>query len=467
MLYLNLSGDMNFLLEEQTYFKDKHIGRSSATDSLWHSEDGNSLRNEAGEIHTGSILEHILLQNLIQFFNVGEHNNIRMEGADWNDAFDMARDKGESVAFTALYASNLKELSQLVKELGARKGIEQIHLVREIKLLMDSLTGRINYDSVEEKRKLLEQYYATCKHTVSGERVGVDIAAAAMDLAAKADWMMEHIRKQEWVRSKDGQEWFNGYYNNDGEKVDGDHPNGTRMTLTGQVFTVMGGTATEEQTVKVVKAVKNYLKDPKIGYRLNSNFGGLQLNIGRGFGFAFGHKENGAMFSHMSAMYSNALYKRGFVKDAYDVLHSIYSLCRDFETSRIYPGIPEYINQKGRGMYQYLTGSASWLLLTLLTEVYGIKGSLGDLSIEPKLMKEQFDAAGTAAVTTMFAGRRLNIILRNKELLEYGDYRILEIRINDREVSFHKEAAAALLRRSVLEGLDQGSTHEVEVLLGT
>jgi cellobiose phosphorylase len=142
-------------------------------------------------------------------------------------------------------------------------------------------------------------------------------------------------------------------------------------------------------------------------------------------------------------------------------------LCRDFETSRIYPGIPEYINQKGRGMYQYLTGSASWLLLTLLTEVYGIKGSLGDLSIEPKLMKEQFDAAGTAAVTTMFAGRRLNIILRNKELLEYGDYRILEIRINDREVSFHKEAAAALLRRSVLEGLDQGSTHEVEVLLGT
>ena len=33
---------------------------------------------------------------------------------------------------------------------------------------------------------------------------------------------------------------------------------------------------------------------------------------------------------------------------------------------------------RGRGAYAYLTGSASWLLLTLLTESFGVKGRLGD-----------------------------------------------------------------------------------------
>ncbi|MNC59801.1 hypothetical protein D3C75_1096340 [compost metagenome] len=74
------------------------------------------------------------------------------------------------------------------------------------------------------------------------------------------------------------------------------------------------------------------------------------------------------MFSHMTVMYANALYKRGHVREGREVLESLYSLSTDFELSRIYPGIPEYINEQGRGMYTYLTGSASWLLLTMVTD---------------------------------------------------------------------------------------------------
>ena len=36
--------------------------------------------------------------------------------------------------------------------------------------------------------------------------------------------------------------------------------------------------------------------------------------MGRMFGFAYGEKENGAVFSHMAVMYANALYQRGFAK---------------------------------------------------------------------------------------------------------------------------------------------------------
>lgn len=40
---------------------------------------------------------------------------------------------------------------------------------------------------------------------------------------------------------------FNGYYDNHGRQVEGDTKTGVRMMLTGQVFSIMAGTATEEQ----------------------------------------------------------------------------------------------------------------------------------------------------------------------------------------------------------------------------
>jgi cellobiose phosphorylase len=52
-------------------------------------------------VYKGTLLEHILVQHLTCFHNVGDHNNIRLEDGDWNDLFDMARARGESVAFSA------------------------------------------------------------------------------------------------------------------------------------------------------------------------------------------------------------------------------------------------------------------------------------------------------------------------------------------------------------------------------
>lgn len=53
-----------------------------------------------GDIYYGTILEHLLLQHLCAFYEVGDHNHILLRGADWNDALDMANKHGESVAFT-------------------------------------------------------------------------------------------------------------------------------------------------------------------------------------------------------------------------------------------------------------------------------------------------------------------------------------------------------------------------------
>ena len=39
----------------------------------------------------------LLVQHLTAFFHVGEHNIIRLEGADWNDGMDMAALPGYGV----------------------------------------------------------------------------------------------------------------------------------------------------------------------------------------------------------------------------------------------------------------------------------------------------------------------------------------------------------------------------------
>jgi cellobiose phosphorylase len=468
-LYLDYSGDLSFLLEEQAYFKDPWIHRAQAVDEAWSPKDGTMQRTSTGSVYRGSILEHLLVQHLTAFFNVGEHNIIRLEGADWNDALDMARLLGESVAFTALYANNLRTLSQLVLALG-RLGLTEVKLLAELLPLLDRLNAPVDYDSITAKRLRLAEYFAVTQHMLSGEQAAVSLHELSADLAAKADWLYGHLRRQEWLQQSEGLGWFNGYYDEEGQRLEGANSEGVRMTLTGQVFALMGGIATDEQARQIVLAADRYLYDRNIGgYRLNTDFGPdaerLSMSLGRCFGFAYGHKENGAMFSHMAVMYANALYKRGLVRQGFAVLDGIYRHCQDLSRSGIYPGVPEYVEPGGRGMYPYLTGSASWYLLTMLTEVLGIKGRLGDLVLEPKLMPEQFDLDGRAWVLTLFAGRKLKIAYQNPDRLPWGVYTIAGMQLDGEPLPHERQDRAAILPRSTIMALDAGRAHTLEVFL--
>jgi cellobiose phosphorylase len=454
------------LLREQVYFKDHLIYRAQQHDDDWQAEQGTQQKTAAGALYHGTVLEHLLLQHLTPFFNVGEHNIIRLEGADWNDGLDMARTRGESVAFTALYASNFKQLSELVLALE-KLGVNEVEIAPELLRLLDTLQEKINYNSIAAKHDRLNAYFESMRHSVSGQKVRVRLIDLANDLRRKAEWLTEHLRAQEWITNHDGLSWFNGYYDNDGQRVEGDHTNGVRMTLTGQVFTLMSGIATDEQAREIVRAADRYLYEPRMGgYRLNTDFGEVLLNLGRCFGFAFGHKENGAMFSHMAVMYANALYQRGFVAEGFKVLNDLYQHCQNFEVSRIYPGLPEYINARGRGMYPYLTGSASWYLLTLVTEVFGVKGALGDLTLSPKLLAAQFDVRGQCGLKTLFAGRTLEVTYHNPARLDYGAYQIAAIAIDGVTVKFDRVAGTAQIDRKVLTALDPDRSHTLDVTLG-
>lgn len=422
-LYIDQTGDIDILNRKVPYFKDAQTERGRLRDQLWSSEQGNKQMTQADVIYKGSILEHLLLQQLSAFYEIGEHNIYRLRDADWNDALDMAPDRGESVAFTCAYAGNLRNLARMIRLLEAYSGQSETELLYEIQILLGH--DRALYDSISRKSEILHKYVKSCRHTISGQRFLISYASLASDLELKAEWLTEHIRNQEWICGQENEGWFNSYYDNHGQAVErySKKPGDVRMMLTGQVFAIMGQVASPQQIRQIVTSADRYLYRKDIGgYRLNTDFQELKFDMGRMFGFAYGEKENGAVFSHMTVMFAYALYQRGFAREGWKALRTLADTALDFDTSHIYPGIPEYFRSDGRGMYHYLTGAASWFMLTMITQVFGVRGEAGNLLLEPKLTAEQFDETGTASVQLTFAGKEFTVTYINSEHKEYGNY---------------------------------------------
>lgn len=460
-LYMNQTGDFNLLYQKVPYFKDRQVMRGKGVDEQWK-EQMQWQEDARGGRYEGTVLEHLLVQALGAFYEVGEHNHIALRDADWNDALDMAGRKGESVAFTNAYAMNLHDLAAILKQ-EAGKGVRDVEILEEITKLLEDKKDL--YESVAAKHKLLNSYLKKCVHSVSGVRIRVDTLELANSLEHKADWMMKHIRESEWVSDAEGNGWYNGYYDDHGNRVEGVTEDGNvRMMLTGQVFSIMAGTATTEQVAAICEASDRYLYDEACGgYRLNTNFHELKTDMGRMFGFAFGEKENGAVFSHMAVMYANALYTRGFAKEGYKALDALYRQSMDFEISRIYPGIPEYFGKDGRGLYHYLTGAASWYMLTVITQMFGVRGEAGCLAIHPQLLAEQFDAENMAAIELKFMGIHWEIVIENPDRLEVGKYRIKESYLDGQQLAVGNTQVIYSLQ--TIGELDARKKHHIQLTL--
>jgi len=453
-LYIDETGDFDILFEPAAYFRNHQLNRSKIIDYKWDASYGTRLKARNGKIYQGTVLEHLLIQNLVQFYNVGSHNQVRLEGADWNDGLDMAKENGESVAFSSMYAENLSVLAKLILETG-RPSFE---LAEEIKILL----AHFNYADIKEKHKILEFYFSKTGQEISGKKARLDAIALSGSLKEKSIWMKNQIEKREWL--KEG--FFNGYYDNRKKRVEGRFGGVLRMSLASQVFPVMSGLARPWQVKKIISNVLQYLYDKSSGgIRLNTDFKKEMHDLGRAFSFSYGDKENGSVFSHMVVMFANGLYKQNFAKDGWTALSSLYRMAANTDKSKVYPCLPEYFDISGRGMYSYLTGSASWFMLTLLTQAFGVKGENGDLLVEPKLVAEQFKPGGRLSLSRTFAGRKLKVTYINPKGLEFGQYRIKSLKVNSE--NFPIEPTPKLfISKEVISSLPKNKLNMIEVLLG-
>ena len=188
-------------------------------------------------------------------------------------------------------------------------------LPEELQILLNGDAGL--FEDPDAKNALLADYTQSCRHQLSGRHFSISLSVLADDLERRPAGSQVISREQEWIDGGADEDGLTSYYDNHGRAVEGFFPNEVRMMLTGQVFSIMGNVASDEQIRRITASADHYLYRKEIGgYRLNTDFHELKFDMGRMFGLAYGEKENGAVFSHMTVMYANALYRRGFAKKA-------------------------------------------------------------------------------------------------------------------------------------------------------
>ena len=175
LLYIEQSGDYDILIEQVPYFKDSIVHRGNLIDKKFENAENKQLVNSDNKemVYEGTILEHLLIQNLTSYYEVGEHNVLRLRGADWNDALDMANENGESVAFSYAYAGNLRELAKLIRKFSARCKVNAIFVASEIAALLD------HAQTTEEKTRLLAAYMKTVEGNLCGEQIAIELSELA------------------------------------------------------------------------------------------------------------------------------------------------------------------------------------------------------------------------------------------------------------------------------------------------
>ncbi len=340
------------------------------------------------------------------FLNTGKHGYTRLEDADWNDGLDMAHDLGETIAFSHFYANNLAVLADLIENLPT----ESIDIIEGLYLLLQKELSLPEYfDRVQSFDENIKTY---------------DKKTIIFQLRKLSDQSKQTLREKAFFEG-----YFQSYINNDGIYQDKKN----QMSLTGQTMALLNEVASFEQAKSVAIKTKELLFDDSIGgYRLNSNYQDILTNMGRAYGFAYGHKENGAVFAHMAVMYAYGLYTYDLVSEGYEAYRTLLDQALK-EDSGVLAGVPEYFNDRGVGKYSYLTGSASWVIKLLRTEVFGIHLNLGELSLKPKLTQRSF-VDGKASIKTYLFGKLAEITYYNPKNLDFNDYQISKILIDDKEI---------------------------------
>lgn len=402
-MYIDETGNLDFILKKQTYFSDQFTHYTAKHRTI---EKGTQLKHKES-VYQGTLLEHLLLQNVVGHLNTGEKGFVKLEDADWNDGLDMAKKQGETVAFTHFYASNLLILAELIEKLSS----QTIELIPSLYQLISGEISLTQYfDDVSDFNQNAEQYP---KEPI------------ILKLRKLAKERIEHLGKAAWIGTH-----YQSYVNNDGVFAD----QSNTMNLTGQTMALLAQTATPEQAGKLAEKTKELLYDSGVGgYRLNSNYQEILTNMGRAFGFAYGHKENGAVFSHMAIMYAYGLYQYNLVDDAHQAVFTLLQRA-EHPDSNVLAGIPEYFNDRGIGKYIYLTGSASWLVKLLRTQTFGIEMDYGVLQLKPKLKDTDF-IDDKASISTYLFGTKRTITYFNPKGLDYPNYAVSKIYIDGIETT--------------------------------
>jgi cellobiose phosphorylase len=250
--------------------------------------------------------------------------------------------------------------------------------------------------------------------------------AATLKRPAERQWALAQLKELDAKIAKtcwDG-DWFIWAIAEDGTVFGTkNYPEG-QVYLNTQVWGVLSGAATPEQTEKALAAVKNRLSS-EWGISLSQPpFKNTPITVMRAVLFNPGTKENGGIFSHTQSWAVLAEIARGNGDQAYAYYRAFmpaaqndkaeireiepYAHCQSTHA----PQSPKH----GRSRVPWLSGTASWSYFTAAQYILGIRPELEGLRIDPCLPREW---PGFTAVRK-YRGKTVRIEVKNPSKLNRG-----------------------------------------------
>jgi N,N'-diacetylchitobiose phosphorylase len=240
----------------------------------------------------------------------------------------------------------------------------------------------------------------------------------------------ENLEKHTW----DG-DWFIRAYRYDGMKFGSKENEEGSLWLNPQSWSVLSGHATEEQSEKVMKAVREKLATDYGIMVVSPPYEKTDHRVVKASLFNKGMKENASIFCHTQGWAVAAETILGNGDQAYKYLRAFMpsAFNTKAEIRQIEPYVycqythSKYSPRFGASRLPWLSGSATWAYYTAMKYILGIQTDYKGLRIDPCIPSTW----KSFSVSRKFRKKKLNIKVQNDSCIQKG---VKKIVINGKEI---------------------------------
>lgn len=192
-----------------------------------------------------------------------------------------------------------------------------------------------------------------------------------------------------------------------------------RIFLNPQAWALLSGAASSKKQSSLLDAVEGQLESPYGVELMAPAFTKMREDVGRVTQKYPGSAENGSVYNHAVAFYIFGLYESGYSEKAYEILRKM--LPDPDGKDLVQRGqLPVFIPNYYRGAYRqfprtagrssqlFNTGTVSWFYRCLIDGLFGLRGDIDGLHINPQLPKDW----DTIKVERSFRGGRFHISMK-------------------------------------------------------
>ncbi|WP_373551537.1 GH36-type glycosyl hydrolase domain-containing protein [Haliscomenobacter sp.] len=238
---------------------------------------------------------------------------------------------------------------------------------------------------------------------------------------------------------------------------------GTSQDKEGQIFlnpqgwALLSGITDGVKRRALIAAVEDHLESPYGVEKIGPPFAAMRDDIGRVTQKFPGSAENGSVYNHASAFYIHGLYSVGEKERAYRLLRKM--IPGPNQDDLIQRGqLPVFIPNYYRGAYKqfprtagrssqlFNTGTVHWFYRSLIDGLFGLRGDVNGLRIEPQLPS----AWPEAMITRYFRGAEFHI-----EMIRASAHNAIRILVD-----------GVCLDEPVITNIEAGKKYAVQVTLG-